>query len=388
MIFLTVLFIVSALLGKNINRPSLHTQKELSKTPKQTALAAKQNCNNTDDSKFRDKFDCYSDVFYILTQKNGAEFAFETVDELKKIDTAVKSSCHPIGHAIGWGVYDLEPKTWKDAIKKMSSACAYGVHMGMIERYASVNGGELDKKTVSSICDTSGGCNHGIGHVALLVTDNDIEKALDLCSVLPKSYDRRHWCYTGVFMETRTMQNLAEHITVSDERLTGWALFLDDYIKDCSLYQDEVYVACWSGLALPAIINFNDGPKIFEICNSAITHEASNKCRREAVNYLVERNFDDLSAQGYLCDMAPIYDPEFAHDCHGQISYNSILLLEPNKFGTVVSYCNNISEEHKAHCFDNIHNGLSSLRNPVNPETVCLNTQPEYRKICLGEKNS
>jgi hypothetical protein len=386
-IILLTIFVSCIILGFILSMPKPTASTALAYTPNDLAINAHSECKKYDKNKFRSNYDCYSDIFYKLTQKSGSDTAFKTAVELKDLDNDVKSSCHPIGHAIGWGVYDRDPANWKENIRKMSSECSYGAHMGMIERYASSNGGELDKNAVKSICDDSGGCNHGIGHVALVVTDNNIEKALDLCSVLPNNKEQRHWCYSGVFMERRTMQNLAEHIKVETERLNNWALYLDEFIEECKAYQGEVYIGCWTGLSLPASINFKGDPdKIYKLCNSATSREGANKCRREAVNYIIERKVNDLVSQDYLCDLGPSYDPDFARDCHNQIVHFGITNLKEKDFGLMISYCSKINNKYRSSCFSDIHNALHFIK--VDPAKICNSAPSEYRKLCLDEHES
>ncbi|HUQ85821.1 MAG TPA: hypothetical protein VM077_05850 [Candidatus Limnocylindrales bacterium] len=302
---------------------------------------------------------CYAPLFVPITQKKGSKFAFDVTFELRKIDKLIGDSCHSVAHQIGWATYRMDPQDWKTNLKNMDNRCSWGALHGMVEEHIDQTRQELDKPFVKTLCSGDAPCNHGVGHLILVQTSGDIPKALDICTVLP-TFDERHHCMSGVFMEKMTLQNtLDREFDPVGRRKVYWADKMDDFEKMCESFKGQPHIACWTEMARPAVDkHVGDPQKIFEMCARASTQEASNYCRRRSTLDLVPRHDYDLQGIKYICELGPESDTFFRRDCYMHIAFLSVTNLPLEKRDRIVQYCASIPIKYKVGCED-ILNGES-----------------------------
>ncbi|HWO07132.1 MAG TPA: hypothetical protein VNM40_00955 [Candidatus Paceibacterota bacterium] len=130
--------------------------------------------------------------------------------------------CHTKGHNVGRVIFDTVgelPAALAIATNRCANGAFHGVLMGAYESLAREDG-YLDPDEVArfsvGLCDSPellatagrGSCFHGVGHALAFLADNDIPRALDLCSAFPEM-GGRYYCATGVYMQRD--QDLGEH---------------------------------------------------------------------------------------------------------------------------------------------------------------------------------
>lgn len=378
-LFFALLFAFSVIVGfytLNIFSPNSP------QTPLSQAIHLKENCHGPKST--RDN--CYIRELFSLTLKRDSDFAFETIHALQKKEPDFSYSCHILAHSVGRALYKKDSSNWREALRKVTKECNYGAIHGIAEGYAS-DGGVLDKKVIPTLCMRDDGCNHGIGHVLLVQTENDLPKSLSLCDAFAKESKEAHWCLTGVFMEKMTMQSIAEHTKVPSARINKWYTYLPEFEKMCDSFSDAAYIACWTELVHPATIVYRGDPKkIFDLCNSATAQKAANSCRRHAIGDILQRNNFDLDSYKYMCTMYPVYDPEFEKECYLTIASFSSLSLKKSERGRIVEYCNNLDPQYKASCFERMRSSLTKQLS-VSVEDVqvlCQQTSAANAKSCIG----
>lgn len=325
---------------------------------KETAEQLKAKCNTQQA--------CYKVEFQNITKRKGYVFAFNVINELKKIDAGVAGSCHGIAHNIGWAVYDVDPQHWKENLRKINTSCSWGALHGIVEQYIAITHNKLDKNSIKSLCQGVAPCNHGVGHLLLVQTNNVIAPALEICTVLPTLQDR-NMCMTGVFMERMTLQNLVNDSP--ETRYNYWKNRLGEFENLCESFEGEENAACWAEIARPAIANFQQDPhKIFDFCNKSSTQEGSKYCRRRAISDLVLAYKFDLAKLKDTCEIAPKSDISFPRDCYIGIASVAMENLPKERKKEVVNYCESIPFQYINDC-KNVLNGIS-LKDNVSVNSV------------------
>ncbi len=320
---------------KAINRAkNINNTFDFNLVPEKISIAIKEKCLGNQD--------CYMSAFKSLTKKRGYIFAFEAVDELKEVDKNIASNCHRLAHGIGWTAYEVDPARWKENLRKINPGCNWGALHGIVEQYVAENK-KLDDVTIKTLCGGEGACNHGIGHMLLVQTNNDIPKALDICTVLATQMER-HMCMTGIFMERMTLQNLVDKENDSSSRRQKyWQNRLSEFQQLCETFQGAEHSACWEEVARPAAANFNMEPqKALNICNNSSTQDGARYCRRRAVSEIISRKKLDMKGMKYICESAPDYDSNFPRDCYLRIAHLAYVSLPESRRNEISAYCREI----------------------------------------------
>lgn len=307
------------------------------------ALAIEKDCNQNQS--------CYMSILESITKKRGYGLAFEVVKELKKTDPAVAASCHRLAHGIGWTAYQIDSTHWKENLRKIDVDCNWGAIHGIVEQYVAANK-KLDAETIKNLCAGDGACNHGIGHMLLVQTNNDIPKALTDCAVLKAG--EQHMCMTGIFMERMTLQNLVDKENDSRiRRMAYWQNRLPEFEKMCEGFRTGQHEACWEEIARPAVGIFNGDPKkVFDFCNRSSTQEGANYCRRRAVSEIISSKKFDMMGLKYMCELAPDYDTNFPRDCYLRMANLALVSLPVTRKNEVEKFCGSIPISFTKACSD------------------------------------
>ncbi len=328
----------------NDDNKNISNSIDFSRSPGKISTSLREKCAGNQD--------CYMRVFKTLTKKRGYVFAFEVVNELKEVDTNIASNCHRLAHGIGWTAYEVDPEGWKDNLRKIDAGCNWGALHGIVEQYVAENK-QLDEQTIKTLCAGEGACNHGIGHMLLVQTNNDIPKALDICQVLMTQMER-HMCMTGIFMERMTLQNLVDKENdSSNRRQKYWQNRLGEFENLCETFNGAEHSACWEEIARPAAANFNMEPqKALDECNKSSAKDGSNYCRRRAVSEILSRKKLDMQGMKYLCELAPDYDSNFPRDCYLRIAHLAYVSLPESRRSEISDYCLEIPSVYSGACED------------------------------------
>ncbi len=138
---------------------------------------------------------------------------------------------------------------------------------------------------------TLNGCIHGAGHAALMLSNNDVPKALELCSNFEKPFGTStlEACSFGVFMANAeptamgAMQmdmdmpgmNMADMQTAS----ARWALKQDDPSFPCDdpRIEQQYRSGCWR-MQTVILVNKLPASQIIELCNGLSDDEQKKYC--------------------------------------------------------------------------------------------------------------
>ncbi len=199
--FLIIFFIGFGLIKLGVNFTGYPTYD------KELALFMKTCIND------KDKDHCYDKVAQQLAEK----YTFDQIKTFMVTNLTAQEldNCHTISHNIGREVYK---KTGNYLITFTGSnleLCIYGFSHGALMQYFKAQGFENtnDKEKIKSkfvsVCKKGDiikevsqhvECVHGLGHIAMILSNNSLKESLEICDL----YDTqiyRSMCHGGTFME-------------------------------------------------------------------------------------------------------------------------------------------------------------------------------------------
>ncbi len=331
------------------------------------------------------KEQCYGKAFEILTQQSDMDFSFKVLGSLQKIDSEA-NGCHFIAHSISIAETQKDPARWKEIMNKAPQNCSYGGAHGAIEVYASTfPDGKLPDAEALIACDNpdKNNCTHILGHLALVMKDNDIPESLKICEKLPHDKNGIFECLTGVFMERITAFNLIQH-GLMDKSALDWKKRTPELEALCNEQSGIPLNACWKEITHAVLVKVNWDPQaLVNFCEKASSQEATKGCIDHAIGIIGGyRNFD-FSKTASICDVTT-KDSTFKNRCGANL-VSSTLSTIPNNSEQAVKFCNTQGKFQKE-CFIMIGNTLrfSSPENKKAQERACLQSPVSYREQCLN----
>lgn len=151
--------------------------------------------------------ECFKGVIRAATSSGGASLGVGVLKVLyEKGIIEAKADSHFLVHQVGYAIAENEGVT-VDAFLSCPSDFNYGCQHGFFE-YALAQVKSY-KDTATSICENIpknaspklyAYCYHGVGHGLMMAVSYKIDKALDVCNLLP-NVSAVESCWQGVFME-------------------------------------------------------------------------------------------------------------------------------------------------------------------------------------------
>lgn len=236
---------------------------------------------------------CYSQKLSKASFERGEDFAYKLLYLLKKESESIPW-CHSIAHGIGLGLYRRSPESWQGLLSRAPQDCSYGLAHGILEeKILSILKENSNFDFLPMICldQPDNTCNHILGHMLLFFNNLDIEKSLEMCSVLPNSYEI-NLCVRGVFMEYITGFSLVAHGLVSNDWL-NWEERLDELAVLCNSFDEENSAVCWQELAHAVVKKFGkDTDRNFEFCQRAKSYSGRVLCKEHSIE--ISRGEDSI----------------------------------------------------------------------------------------------
>lgn len=304
------------------------------------------------------KESCYSREFQKLTKERGYEFGFSVLAELQKNDPDA-IGCHLIAHGIGFGAYARDPEKWQSLILELPPGCNYGAIHGVMESHVASLPDGLTPEIIPTLCSAEpnttrrGSCNHIVGHLLLVETEVDIDKALRLCDVFKNELFQQDRCYTGVFMEYETALNLVSH-GLADRSWLNWPARLDELEKVCRSYNGLAAKACWQKITHVALVKFRNDPKtIYEFCDTAGIPEATRSCKNNALGIMVVSMRYDFEKTRTLCEVLRKNELELTEFCYTYLVLSALSNF-PEAVDEAAGFCGSLEQEFRQPCFATI----------------------------------
>jgi hypothetical protein len=354
-------------------------------SPTQSAHLAEKKCSSDENWAL-----CYTKEMESISYQRGSRYAHQVLFEIQARDSKVRGGCHFVAHGIGWGVYKKNPSKALSAISESGSTCSWGEQMGIIERYVeNIPGGKLRDEDIAKMCEPSPGveCNHALGHMLLVETRDDIDKALELCSSL-KDDKQQAVCSSGVFMERVIGSNLFEHGI--SEGYRNWRIRMSDHEAVCKRYAGDplLQAACWRILSIPAQYYFDADPrKIFDFCNTAPSREAAWSCKMHMMAEIGStlKIGNDLNKLKAFCRLDQS-EPDFEEECYKYLVIIKINSSPLENANDTVRFCAGVPDAQQEACFWGIGHGLYEAKaTQEEKQTFCANAPQKYKSLCRGE---
>ena len=263
---------------------------------------------------------CYEkEVPALMDQGLTMERAFEVTKAVQALDPDYHY-CHVLAHNISAKEAAKDLSKWKDVVARAPSGiCGNGgLHGAFQERFRTdaVPDMPLDRlaEELAGVCDPRGGwkptflerssCMHGVGHLAMYVTNADIGKSVALCNTLgqPASgEDFRRTCIDGAFMQIfQPLEpedtSLVEHIVPSKAKRQAF----------CERFEGVVRTSCIKE-SWPLIVDTITSPEGFSgICAPLSGNAEEYRYCATGVIYIVFGRLEyDAGAMSALCAAVP-----------------------------------------------------------------------------------
>lgn len=329
---------------------------------------------------------CYSNQFDKLTSKVSFNLAYQTLFDLQELDHSTRN-CHLIAHTISVNETKKNPEAWQQLLSKVDpNNCNGGFIHGVIEAKDEIDPNfVLDETTIPEICrqvkQLNGAeeatCVHIMGHLVLLNTQGDLNKALDICLQLPIEHHNR--CLGGVFMEYELKDNLVSHGLAFPPQWTEQTIVQQENI--CQQFSGKLSTACWRELSRILVIVYPNNPqKIYENCLKSPEKEGALDCYNHSMGFLAIADNIDQDDLKPLCGSVAFDGYYFLRCLHYM---NSFMLLNSLKFiDRTIFVCQNVPERLKISCFNILAQNIKKIADPTQLPNLCNQIPKASRNYC------
>lgn len=203
---------------------------------------------------------CYDREIPKLMLKGFAtmEQAFAVTSQIQQKDT-VYLYCHVLGHELSDIETRKNPDKWLDVITRCptlacNNGCAHGAIMRRFKGSEVLSESQVKEllPDLNIACEPRGDwqpseleismCYHSIGHLAMYITDADIDRSIDICKKVGIKGNGKNYyqtCLQGVFMI------IFQHLDQEDIALVSKIKPEKDKVDEfCSRFKDLEFAAC------------------------------------------------------------------------------------------------------------------------------------------------
>jgi hypothetical protein len=369
--FLALLFLSSAFFAKNFGKALIDNYSNNSALSiRDMTHSINFQCRDSDE-----KDQCYGNAFYEITKKHNQQFAISVLEELQKINPQDANGCHFMAHKISQAEVEKNPEEWqKNLIEISPSLCTGGFLHGIIEAHMATDPSfTINEQSFKDICDNVytkhrtwfawRGCVHNMGHLMLVQTEGNIERAVSSCDEINKT-ETKYECLSGAFMERITGENLIAHGIL--EKRTDWMNeeFTHNTEQLCAQYKSAMPArTCWKVISYLYFATSNHDPRgLYEKCQRAPEKNMRDECFiYGAGNMVVTTRFDQADLYN-VCHQFPPNHHLFTN-CMNQI-IGSLLTSSLNNKNKVLSLCSQTYNSHKEACYARVIDTLKMAKAP------------------------
>ncbi len=294
--------------------------------------------------------ECYREKFAKTTESYDLGISQEVLKKLWEKDERTRS-CHSLAHAMAFNELKKDPSKWKEFLKNIDPQfCSGGLFHGILEAHLGNDPNfKFDEKQIENICKSSnayseGSCVHISGHLLLVESDGDIDLAMKTCDKisLPTSSE----CYSGIFMENMTKENLQIH---GIAKQLNWSQSVaQDFEKLCLKYSGKTAKGCWGEMGLMYASVKNDDPsETYKMCQRAPNGDYSFNCYRHALAKIAV-TADNQSKVDGLCTPYTGNAEKFNTCLYTVI--NSLGITSSKFVDRAKNLCNTLNDLQKTNC--------------------------------------
>ena len=393
----TLNWVVCVLLGVIIVELFLYlivssTGDRKSQNSKLTAERFFTQCSNQ-----RDWRTCYGKLFKQLVKNQDIQYAVAVIHNLQHLDARTRD-CHIPAHYSAIAAVEKDPTHWQNFIKKLNiSDCNYGFLHGTLEGLSEFDPNfQLDAESIPKICeifadgnltkDTEQGCSHAMGHILLGQTctktvEEGIRKSVDVCSALPSSF--RIECYSGVFMESFTRDNLAVHCNTPH---IAWGTEPEIKREEeiCNSYTGEAAIGCWYKISyMYNALSPHNPPFVYEKCSRAPNSIAVLECYLNAAEHeMIYKEDADREYFASICKPLEKDDASY-RKCYRNVT-GSIIYASSKFAPRAIEFCYAMKKEFQGSCFSQLTNLLIRKVNLSERLNYCQLLPETFRSSCIG----
>lgn len=361
------------------------------KTPFQTyAAQIVQSCSS---ESYRPV--CYDREIPKLMDVLSMEEAFE-VTKLVQQQDGQYWYCHVLGHNISAREVAKDPSAWKEVVARCPSGmCSNGcIHGAFQERFRveSLPDAKIEelKPELEGVCKKKPGwnptgmeqatCSHALGHLAMYITDADINKATTLCEELAGNVDGRNFsqiCFDGAFMQIFQPLEPEDLALVKGKQPSkesfhsfcnefrgarkssciseGWPLFSKEIVTPqglvqfCSFLQDDLMQErrCYGALfyVLTAQFNFDEN-RLKSFCQD-LPQERKGQCFANAASRMIETDTHLMENSIRMCSIASTFG--VGERCYEELLVYSTYNFHPGS-EEFFRLCSSLPELWKSKC--------------------------------------
>ncbi len=315
-------------------------------------------------------------------KKHGVD---ETIARIK----ASPVDCHQYVHKVGHLNYEL---IGEKAFSVNNSECMSGYTHGVTEAFFKEHGAENLSESINLICQNqinnfyAHQCFHGIGHGLMAYNDYDLPEALKGCDGLPKMFDSKESCYSGVFMENvvgaLSVNDAKKHKEDSHYHSSEW--LSNDPLFPCnsSKINERYKFACYNYQTSRMIAIF--GTKYNKVANACteIENKYQTTCFLSMGRDVGTTFSSDSEKVEKNCSYAK--SNELALACIEGASQNSFWHESTQE--TALDLCNNlISTAYKKRCYATISDRAEDIiESDDKLSQFCDKFEPKYKSYCTA----
>ncbi len=393
-VFLIIAFIEGVILALSLFKKEDAIGNILSEN--EVAKYASMVIEECKDSKYHPS--CYDREIPKLMDKITMEDAFRVTKVIQTKDSQY-NYCHVLGHKLSGRETQKDPSKWKDVIARCpTTMCNNGcLHGPLLEIFnsESLTDSQIEKllPEMKTICEPRGKwnpvpveismCYHGIGHLAMFMTNADINKSLSICeevAVRPSGESRVQTCTQGVFMQvfqplepedyalvkklTPKKENIDSFCNSYNKKYIGtchaesWALFREEIkspqglIKFCSYSEDaferrRCISAGMSFLTVYFMVNQKNINALYDFCTTLPESEMS-WCFADAAIRMINISPNYANEAISICKIAK--DAGFEDYCFEKLYPMGTFGFKPisSEFN---DFCTNLPQPWQEKCF-------------------------------------
>lgn len=360
----------------------LHATKDVSRLTESDVKMLFVNCGKSPGWR-----GCYSNKFQQLTQHHSLEYVLSVLTRLQNKDLKTRD-CHVIAHRIITTEMQKDPMQWRRLLIKLPLlACNYGYIHGIIEGRSRYDTNFiLDTKTIPEICESFANkndrateltCIHIIGHSLLVQEKGDIKKAVKQCAKLSSNF--HYDCYSGVFMENFTRDNLVIH------GLATYVPWTEEFVRSqeklCNEYLSLAAKGCWFVIATlyHRLAPYNP-QKVFEYCSHAPNREFQDACYHLGISNLSQK---ESVTDTYFVSLCEVYSDETRKNGCVHTIAQSLIQASTRYISRVLHYCKIIDSVFKKTCYDALVEYIRPRLTENEFSKLCKSIPPTYQKSCI-----
>lgn len=204
----------------------------------------------------------------------------------------------------------------------------------------------------------------------------NLQKAIAFCDGITLSFSEE--CYSGIFMENMTRQNLSEHGLVNQFNWTKESVRV--YEELCRTFKGKAASGCWGEMGhMYAAVYHDEAMTVYNLCKTAPSEAFTQNCYFHAVEKISVTNNIQLTINSLCKPYAN--DKELFESCISRV-INALLTISSKFFDRANEFCSDIVNDYQQACFTNLAQKLSEKVSKLEQDSLCKKLPAKFKDIC------